>query len=182
MYQWCPQPPELALCLAMFTVARPLTSADVHPPAPPKKHTHHTTTLQQIGGNVALALLLTVASNMLGVFTMPFMLPALLGPALGGGAVGLEPLPLLVKLIKSILLPTLAGAAVRSLVPGKCACTCASTRVAVTGLFLFAASASAILDCSSRLSLAGTPTSVTQAPPPRSTRAKRVCPMQLPSS
>jgi hypothetical protein len=71
---------------------------------------------QQVGGNAALALLLTVASNSLGVFTMPFLLPALLGPSLGG--VGLEPLPLLAKLVQNILLPTMFGAAVRAFVPG----------------------------------------------------------------
>lgn len=66
---------------------------------------------------MALALLLTVATNMLGVFTLPFLLPALLGPSLAG-SVALEPLPLLAKLVQSILLPTLAGAAVRAFVPG----------------------------------------------------------------
>lgn len=72
---------------------------------------------QQIGGNIALALLLTVSTNMLGVFTLPFLLPALLGPGLG--AVVIEPLPLLVKLVKSILVPTLIGASIRAFVPGE---------------------------------------------------------------
>jgi sodium/bile acid cotransporter 7 len=66
---------------------------------------------------VALALLLTVSTNMLGVFTMPFTLPALLGPALAG-SVRLEPLPLLVKLVKTILVPSLVGASIRAFVPG----------------------------------------------------------------
>jgi sodium/bile acid cotransporter 7 len=72
---------------------------------------------QAAGGNVAVALLLTVTSNMLGVFTMPFVLPAMLGGSLGGAR--LEPGPLLVRLIYSVLIPTIIGAAIRSSVPGE---------------------------------------------------------------
>lgn len=74
--------------------------------------------LQQVGGNVALALLLTVSSNMLGIFTIPFLMPALLGS--GAGAVQLSPLPLLKQLVQTILVPTLIGASLRGFVPGNC--------------------------------------------------------------
>jgi predicted Na+-dependent transporter len=88
--------------------------------------------LQQLGGNVSLALLLTVSSNILGIFTMPFILPHILAAApimctaaagAGGSATTaaetmLEPLPLLLQLMQTILLPTLLGAAVRGFVPG----------------------------------------------------------------
>jgi sodium/bile acid cotransporter 7 len=81
--------------------------------------------LQQLGGNVSLALLLTVTSNILGIFTMPFILPHILAaaPAIAGGSAAaagsvLEPLPLLVQLVQTILLPTLLGAAIRGFVPG----------------------------------------------------------------
>jgi sodium/bile acid cotransporter 7 len=92
--------------------------------------------LQQLGGNVSLALLLTVTTNILGIFTMPFILPhiaaaaALTGPtaataaaAAGPGAatVVLQPLPLMLQLCQTILVPTFLGAAVRGLVPGAAA-------------------------------------------------------------
>ncbi|KAI8472893.1 MAG: putative sodium bile acid cotransporter [Monoraphidium minutum] len=104
-----PLQPELAVGLAVFCCMPTALSSGV-------------TLTQALGGNVALALLLTVATNTLGVFTMPLMLPALLGPALAGGAAaGLEPAPLLVKLVKSVLLPTLVGAGARAFVPGAAA-------------------------------------------------------------
>jgi len=96
-------PPELALGLAVFCCMPTALSSGV-------------AFTQQVGGNVALALLLTVASNMLGVFTMPFLLPALLGPSLG--SLQLEPLPLLARLVQNILVPTFVGAAIRAFVPG----------------------------------------------------------------
>jgi sodium/bile acid cotransporter 7 len=81
--------------------------------------------LQQLGGNVSLALLLTVSSNILGIFTMPFILPHIIaaaGPltAAGGlaGGAALDPLPLLVQLCKTILVPTMIGATIRGFVPG----------------------------------------------------------------
>ena len=43
---------------------------------------------QQARGNVALALLLTVSTNLLGIFTVPFVLAQLLGASRTGGAVG----------------------------------------------------------------------------------------------
>lgn len=85
--------------------------------------------LQQLGGNVSLALLLTVSSNILGIFTMPFILPHILAAApaaaagasqgLSTGAAVLQPLPLLLQLCKTILVPTLIGATIRGFLPGE---------------------------------------------------------------
>ncbi|GIL55681.1 hypothetical protein Vafri_11228, partial [Volvox africanus] len=84
---------------------------------------------QVLGGNTALALLLTITTNMTSVFTLPFVLPwalqasaALGGFACGGGndgvAVRLDPMPLLVQLVQCILVPSLVGAGVRGVLPG----------------------------------------------------------------
>lgn len=73
--------------------------------------------MQTVGGNTALALLLTVASNLLGIFTMPFVLCQLLGST-SGAAVTLKPGPLLQNLLKTILVPLLIGASIRAVVPG----------------------------------------------------------------
>ena len=60
----------------------------------------------QARGNVALALLLTVTTNLVGVFTIPFVLVAVLGAM---GQVELSATDLLGKLCLSILLPLAAG-------------------------------------------------------------------------
>ncbi|GLI65334.1 hypothetical protein VaNZ11_008880, partial [Volvox africanus] len=83
---------------------------------------------QVLGGNTALALLLTITTNMTSVFTLPFVLPwalqasaALGGFSCGGDnngvAVQLDPMPLLVQLVQCILLPSLIGAGVRGVLP-----------------------------------------------------------------
>ena len=77
---------------------------------------------QAVGGNAALALLLTVGTNLAGIFTMPFMLCWLLDT--GGSAVALSPGPLLRSLMKTILLPLLVGAGSRALIPGACIAAC----------------------------------------------------------
>ena len=77
--------------------------------------------MQTVGGNTALALLLTVASNLLGIFTMPFVLCQLLGST-SGSAVSLKPGPLLQNLLKTILVPLIVGASFRAAVPGKHVC------------------------------------------------------------
>ncbi len=59
----------------------------------------------------------SVSSNLLGIFTMPFILCQLLGAS--GSAVAIKPGPLLANLLKTILAPLLAGAAIRSCVPGE---------------------------------------------------------------
>ncbi|GAX73745.1 hypothetical protein CEUSTIGMA_g1197.t1 [Chlamydomonas eustigma] len=84
---------------------------------------------QTAGGNVALAILLTVASNLLAVATLPLLLPRALA---GGGAaqqlVGpnssgtcsmqLDPAALLVQLLAMVLAPTVFGACARAFIPG----------------------------------------------------------------
>jgi sodium/bile acid cotransporter 7 len=98
-----PLPRELCLGLAVFCCMPTTLSSGV-------------SLTQAVGGNTALALLLTILTNVLGIFTMPFLLSALLGS--GSGAVRLEPLPLLLQLLRTILLPTIAGACARAFVPG----------------------------------------------------------------
>ena len=76
--------------------------------------------LQTVGGNTALALLLTVSSNLLGIFTMPFLLCQMLGAS--GSAVTMKPGPLLLNLLKTILVPLLGGASIRAASPGQSCC------------------------------------------------------------
>ncbi|EOD22741.1 hypothetical protein EMIHUDRAFT_195074 [Emiliania huxleyi CCMP1516] len=64
-------------------------------------------------GNVAMALLLTLASNLLGVFTVPFSLSLLLQVS----DVRIDASPLLAKLMMMILLPLLLGKAARDWSP-----------------------------------------------------------------
>ena len=68
---------------------------------------------QTAKGNFALALLLTVCTNLLGVVTVPFYLSLLLGV----GGFHLDPLPLLVNLVLMILLPLALGKAAREASP-----------------------------------------------------------------
>ena len=68
---------------------------------------------QSAKGNFALALLLTVCTNLLGVLTVPFYLSMLLGV----GGVALDPLPLLVNLLLMILLPLALGKGAREASP-----------------------------------------------------------------
>lgn len=63
-------------------------------------------------GNLALSLLLTVATNMLGCITAPFLLYLLL--AGGGGVVDINPGPLAHKLVLTVLIPTVQGRAIRA--------------------------------------------------------------------
>jgi predicted Na+-dependent transporter len=71
---------------------------------------------QAVNGNTALALLLTVSSNLLGIFTMPFVMCSLLGGTQSSFAIG--PAALCESLVRNILLPLLAGVAARAWVPG----------------------------------------------------------------
>lgn len=63
-------------------------------------------------GNPALALLLTVATNLLGIVTVPYELKLIL---LGTSVVSVDPSSLVVKLIFTVLVPTLIGKAACSL-------------------------------------------------------------------
>eukprot|EP00878_Enallax_costatus_P028780 GHUV01031122.1.p1 GENE.GHUV01031122.1~~GHUV01031122.1.p1 ORF type:complete len:337 (+),score=111.54 GHUV01031122.1:130-1140(+) len=111
-------PPALALGLGVFAAMPTALSSGI-------------TFTQQLGGNVSLALLLTVVSNILGIFTMPFMLPHIVAASplsaaadagvTSAGAGVLEPVPLLLQLCQTILLPTMIGAAIRGLIPGAAA-------------------------------------------------------------
>ena len=64
-----------------------------------------------------MALLLTVGTNLAGIFTMPFVLCWLLDT--GSSAVALSPGPLLRSLVKTILVPLLVGAGSRAFIPGE---------------------------------------------------------------
>ncbi|GLC58594.1 hypothetical protein PLESTB_001378400 [Pleodorina starrii] len=112
------QPPGLALGLLVFACMPTTLSSGV-------------ALTQVLGGNTALALLLTIATNLTSVFTLPFILPwalqtsaSLGGFCVGGGsggaaaAVQLDPVPLLVQLVQCILLPTLVGSSLRGVSPG----------------------------------------------------------------
>ncbi len=69
-----------------------------------------------MGGNVAMAIMLTVVSNLLAVLTIPLVLPLVLGGAAGG--LSLDPATLLRQLVQIVLAPTLLGVLVRTVVPG----------------------------------------------------------------
>ncbi len=71
---------------------------------------------QQCEGNTALALLLTVGSNLIGVFTMPFVLLAVIGAATSN--LSISPVQLLTSLVQCILVPLMVGAACRATIPG----------------------------------------------------------------
>jgi predicted Na+-dependent transporter len=78
---------------------------------------------------VSLALLLTVVSNVLGIFTMPFIVPHVVAASALGAAGSsssssssaagmLDPVALMLQLCQTILLPTFIGASIRGFVPG----------------------------------------------------------------
>jgi sodium/bile acid cotransporter 7 len=69
------------------------------------------------GGDAALALLLTVASNLMGVLTAPIAIGAVLGSGGSGARFALDPGPLLASLASSVAAPLAAGAALRALLP-----------------------------------------------------------------
>jgi len=94
----CPlEPASLVLGLAVFLCMPTTLSSGVA-----------LTTLA--GGNTALALLLTVTSNFLGIFTIPVMLSVVLGAGLG---IDIPTWPMLRALVKTVLAPTLLGVALR---------------------------------------------------------------------
>ena len=66
------------------------------------------------GGNFAFALLLTVSSNIIGIFSAPFYLSLLLSL---GGDVTIDAMPLLANLMLTLLLPLIIGKCVRELSP-----------------------------------------------------------------
>ena len=72
------------------------------------------TLVRQAKGNAALALVMTVCTNVLGVFVAPFSLSLLLSTS----GVQLEPSALLLKLCVTIITPLLLGKGARELIPG----------------------------------------------------------------
>ncbi|GMH32732.1 hypothetical protein BSKO_00566 [Bryopsis sp. KO-2023] len=97
-------PPELALGLAIFSLTPTTLSSGV-------------ALMQIVGGNAAMAILLTIASNFLGVFTVPFSLPFVLGKATSG-KVALSSAQLLAQLIKTVLVPAAIGYTFRASIGG----------------------------------------------------------------
>lgn len=69
-------------------------------------------------GNTAVALLLTVCSNLLSVLTVPLALRTVLGPGAAGAAAGFSPAAVARSLAATVLAPLLAGVGVQLLVPG----------------------------------------------------------------
>jgi sodium/bile acid cotransporter 7 len=65
------------------------------------------------GGNVAKALFLTILLNLIGIFTIPFMLQLTLDSV---GIIAISPLPLLKQLILIVLIPFLIGMGLKSVV------------------------------------------------------------------
>lgn len=81
----------------------------------PTTLTSGVTYVMQAGGNAALALMLTVCSNILGILTTPFALSFIVSQ--GKENVKLDTVSLLVKLALSMLVPLLIGKTVRESVP-----------------------------------------------------------------
>ncbi|KAG2432552.1 hypothetical protein HXX76_008897 [Chlamydomonas incerta] len=106
------EPKEFATGLAVFSVAPTTLGVGVALTA-------------ACGGNEALALLLTVATNALAVFTMPPELQLLLPPAAegaaGAGALNVNVYDLLTKLAATVLVPFALGKAAREYLPGAAA-------------------------------------------------------------
>jgi sodium/bile acid cotransporter 7 len=65
------------------------------------------------GGNAPKALFLTILLNLIGVFSIPFMLHLTLG---GAGLVEISPLPIFKQLVLLVLVPFVVGAALRATV------------------------------------------------------------------
>lgn len=95
-------PPEFGTGLAVFCCMPTTLSSGV-------------SLSQAAGGNVALALSLTVLSNLIGITTMPFFLSLLVSE---GRGVSLPVYPLISTLLRTLLLPLLLGVSFRNLIPG----------------------------------------------------------------
>lgn len=71
---------------------------------------------QAVRGNAAVALMLTVSSNLLSVLSVPLLLRWVLGSA--AGAASFSPLAICLGLARTVVAPLLAGVAVQLAVPG----------------------------------------------------------------
>ena len=67
------------------------------------------TLVAQARGNTALALMLLVVSNILAVFTAPFLVKAILSSRVDAGSISLQPTNLLINLVITILTPAIVG-------------------------------------------------------------------------
>ena len=65
-------------------------------------------------GNAALALMLTVVTNVLAVFILPFTVPLVISST-DAASINLKPADMLIKLVMTILLPLLIGKALREI-------------------------------------------------------------------
>ncbi|CAD7701282.1 unnamed protein product [Ostreobium quekettii] len=95
------EPEEFAPGLAIFAAVPTTLSSGV-------------SMVNQARGNTALALMLTIGSNLAGVATVPFTIDLIIAH---GGNVDIDTLALLVKLLLTILLPVIVGKGLRELVP-----------------------------------------------------------------
>ena len=99
------QPPEIILGLAVFCCVPTTLSTCV-------------TLATACRGNAAVALLLVILTNVLGVFTIPAVLGLVLGSVGGTGGPLFDPVVLFRSLVKTVLLPLLFGVALQVSVPG----------------------------------------------------------------
>jgi sodium/bile acid cotransporter 7 len=97
-------PPEMVLGLAVFCCVPTTLSTCV-------------TLSNACKGNSAVALLLVIATNILGVFTIPSMLSLVLGGS-AAGAASFNPTALFKSLVKFVLLPLLGGVVLQTTIPG----------------------------------------------------------------
>jgi sodium/bile acid cotransporter 7 len=97
-------PPEMALGLAVFCCVPTTLSTCV-------------TLSNACKGNSAIALLLVIVTNVLGVFTIPAMLSLVLGGS-AAGAASFDPTALFKSLVKFVLLPLLGGVVLQTTIPG----------------------------------------------------------------
>lgn len=89
-------PPEFSAGLALFAAVPTTLGVGV-------------SLVRSCGGNEGLALLLTVASNIAGIFTMPLWLKALLGGSDELESVSVDIPNLLARLTITILVPSVLG-------------------------------------------------------------------------
>ncbi|KAL4859479.1 putative sodium/metabolite cotransporter BASS4 [Chlorella vulgaris] len=97
-------PPEFAAGLALFAAVPTTLGVGV-------------SLVRSCGGNEGLALLLTVASNIIGIFSMPLWLKALLGSSSDLDSVSVDIPDLLARLSITILVPSVVGKLLRELPP-----------------------------------------------------------------
>ncbi|EFN59401.1 hypothetical protein CHLNCDRAFT_49947 [Chlorella variabilis] len=97
-------PPEFSAGLALFAAVPTTLGVGV-------------SLVRSCGGNEGLALLLTVASNIAGIFTMPLWLKALLGGSDELESVSVDIPNLLARLTITILVPSVLGKLLRELPP-----------------------------------------------------------------